>query len=587
MGNVIKNMSETIGEYFVGPLHNPTLNDICPELPEMRNKTFDIYNKLNRNFVNNFDILESELSKQFYDQLFRDFGNIYDSSNLKNFSDRFKNFVKCAEYFYVSDVGSLNRDSLVNKMKNKYSANTEFSGLSYKLNFNLYDNPRTKRIYDTMGHVSYQTELGYNGDTKFLEEVTFGKKLISDIKDEINNMKGGNPNIFNNGMQGGQFSVKNMVERCYPHDNVFNENETKRFAKYYCYGYAYDLGIYMIQIVQNYYALLVFFLINKYSRFPFLISVRENSTIGEWEYNYHKNKKKWWNVESGFFHSKLAYSVIADWRQYQSNFESMKNVLRTKKQNLISSFNNMKAISYKLDHIDYQILGCIPNNSIIRNNDCLKLKVLRNGNDIDNDGTEITIKLGDFGFTNWTALGNKIQEKLPPEISIRTILPPSRQELTNNNDIDIHTQEIHNLFHNLGGFGNNRNYDNKVALFLESKVKFKILRSELNSILKIADFDIESRFNSPDDLNYVGETKVNLYCDDKIESIKTIPAPGPYYIILGPFETHSSEIEQISRIAKNNFLNNHMENYISSSFRDLGYNVLNNERFRANQQPAQ
>ena len=562
ISNTVKKVKKAVYEWIFDPDYDPSLEDICPDLGRIQNITHDLYNKINRNFVDNFDALESELSKHFYDKLFHGIGNINDSDALRNFSNKFTQFINCSEYFYLTKVGDINRDFLMDNILSRYSEKI----------------PKHKDLfattYRTVGRAEWDSDCLFPymhvSEEKWKHQavVDHGEKIANDIKKNINNMKGEYPKAFNSDKDQ---SVKDMIELCWPSDNNIDIDKTKKFSKYYCYGYIYDLMIDLIDILDLYYEYLIRALSNSDLAYDTFYQDR-------WEEHRQNNMYKTWPR-----HGRLSKNLKEAWLlgilfkyRLDNRFETMKENMISKKKRLIEIFKRLRAISYKLEHIDCQILGSVPENAIIQNNDTLKFKLLRNGNDLDTDGEEVIIRLGNFGFTDWMSLGRKIIEKLPSDITIRTILPTSNQN-QDNDEIDINSQINADIFQGLGGTGNSRQYNGKVYILFESDFKFKIMQSRLFHLLLNSDTEKESIHNDPLSHDYVGSLDINVPGDNNQVS-RTLPAPGPHYIVIGPFE--SALTDRVTTTSKNNFLNNHLENYISTSFKDLGYQVLSNDRFK-------
>ena len=564
-------MGQTLTKWFYPePSRNINISDIFPELREL----YRLLNELNTLISSNdSDSVsfhrDTKIAKKFYDILFDQNIPIYDkTTDMQNFSKRLKRVVDCAEYFYCSTVNNSNR-------------NYFDSGL---MEFLLRDYETGYRDNDYLNKpIKEKKKLWY----KHTERIKIK------IKDYNNLLK----RIFVNDcpiQSRGGISLNQIIYICLSNGNQFNQDFTNDFTRTYCIGHMYDLTLKLIDIIEycqdheiNFY--------NRVDGYQSRLGGNRDNIWRRWWITRQDHSETWCNN-----HLK---KVIEDYKRDKSSvLETIKLLVIGKKDDINGVFKNLRAIIYKINHLDFQILGNIPDNTLIKNNDKLVIKYVTDTSlNLNNNGIEKEIKLGNFSFRSWKELADELKEKLKDKFKITVILPvPADEQITNNEDAENskkqYLQIISDIFHTLGGYGNDRNYDNSVALFLESDCRFRIMgqKSTMNKWIKIQNSNLNCQFNDKDDnLNYVGEKEEKDTTTNQV--VKTIPPPGPYYYTFGPFERTMSDFDNLLRREKEHFFHNQMDSFIAGIFLKLGYRVLDDRRFRnannqanqENQQPAQ
>ena len=557
-------MGQTLSRWFYPePSRRISISDIFPELTELYRFLNELNTLINSNDSDSVSFYkDTKIAKKFYDILFDQNIPVYENTReMQNFSKRLERIVDCSEYFYCSNVNNLNR--------------------------NYFDDV-------LMEHLLRGSENGYQDNdyqNKLIEEkkklwYKHADRIKIKIKDYNNLLK----KIFvdDSPIQSiGGIKLSQIIYNCLPNGNQFNQDYTNNFTKIYCIGHMYDLTLNLIDVIEYCQDHEINFF-NRVDGYQSRLGGNRDNIWKRWWITKQDHSETWCNN-----HLK---EVIEDYKRDKSSvLETIKLLVIGKKDDINGVFKNLRAIIYKINHLDFQILGNIPDNTLIKNNDKLVIKyVTDTSHNLNNNGIEKEIKLGNFSFRSWKELANELKKKLKDKFKITVILPvPADEQITNNEDAKNSKIEylriISDIFHTLGGYGNDRNYDNSVALFLESNCRFRIMgqKSTMNKWIKIQNSNLNCQFNDKDDdLNYVGEKENRDATTNEV--INIIPPLGPYYYTFGPFERTMNDFDDLLRREKEYFFHNQMDSFIAGIFLKLGYRVLDDRRFRnANNQPNQ
>ena len=496
-------------------------------------------------------IVSGKLAKIFHDILFHNSDDI----RIGDFSPRLRRMVDCAEYFYCSNVNTPNENYLFEKIMKDIDSNYP----------NLSDEDKKKSWYKNVNKIIKGIEK-YIVNFSSLFEDSFVK----------------NPNI----------RIDILLNLCLPRDNpeTFNEDNTKEFAinRNYCIGYVYDLINNIIDVIE-------YCIQHEYDWVH-----GKNGCVSSLESRRNEIWRKWWikseelgNDWERKWHLLWIMTTYKDVTK-KEKFIFTKKLVDGKKQQIANIFKNFRAIIFRMEHFDFKILGNIPDNSLTtKNNDKLVLKYVTDGNDFNN-GVTREIRLGDFNFESWQALGDALRQRLGNEFRTRLIFPPAPNDQVDDDGENGHLDRpewriIQNLFHAIGGYGNDPAYDNSVALVLESDYRFRIMckDSTMNSYLKLGKANLESRWNNPNGSHYYNFDHEVERNGNRLQI--TIPPIGPYYYVFGPFNRNFTE--DMNVIFNRQNLSNTIASDIGQLFIDLGFKVTEHRKFNVenagNQQPAQ
>ena len=537
--------------WYPEPKESIHLRDIFPELLRLEELLFCLCYYT----INNIDagIVSGKLAKIFHDKLFHNSNDI----RTGDFSPRLRRMVDCAEYFYCSNVNNPNKNYLFEKIMKDIDSNYP----------NLSNEDKKKSWYKNVN------------------------KIIKGIEKYIDKFS----SLFEDGFEkSSRTDLDILLNLCLPNDNpeTFDVDNTKELTinQNYCIGYVYDLITNIIDVIE-------YCIQHEYDWVH-----GKNGCESSLESRRNEIWKKWWikskelgNDWERKWHLLWIMTTYKDITR-KEKFRSIRKQANSKEQKRANIFKNFRAIIYRMEHFDFKILGNIPDNSLTtKNNDKLVLKYVTDGNDFNN-GVTREIRLGDFNFESWQALGDALRQRLGNEFRTRLILPPAPNNQVDNDEDGENGhldrpewKVIQNLFHQLGGYGNDQAYDNSVVFLLESDYRFRIMGkdSTMNRYLKIGKINLESRWNDPNGSHYYNFDHEVERNGNRLQI--AIPPIGPYYYVFGPFNRNFAE--DMNHIFNRQGLSDTIASDIGQLFIDLGFKVTKHRKFNVenagNQQPAQ
>ena len=320
--------------------------------------------------------------------------------------------------------------------------------------------------------------------------------------------------------------------------------------------------------------------------------IQMNDSLRNWDYTA-------WFRKTGISNEVAATFLHNFSTQHIQAFENNASELRN---DLSAGVNSLRCLARKIEILNQgnDICGDIPssNADVLTNNDTLVISSMRPGNtgsqqQSNDDGTPVadvlvphitTSSVGNFKIQSYQGLINKLlNEGLANDGYRMTVIAPPANAAAmagTNANIHVNQQPIVDLFATLGGYnGHDFAYNGELAILIESDYAFTIdgVSSTIRAFLGIEPGDMDSMFNY-DNTGYVAPVVDN---DDPSNNVEEVPAIGPYYILLGPFDSNNNNIQTQLRAQRQDFYTNQVPDILTDVWAQLRYQVPVN-----NNQPA-
>ena len=317
-----------------------------------------------------------------------------------------------------------------------------------------------------------------------------------------------------------------------------------------------------------------------------------NDSFRNWDYTA-------WFRKTGIS-NEVAATFLHNFRE--QHIQAFEDNARELKNDLSSGVNSLRSLARKIEIINQgnDICGNIPQSNIdvLTNNDTLIINSMRpsstgNQQQPNDDGTPVanvlvpcitTSSVGNFRLQSYQTLIDKLlSEGLANHgYRMRVVAPPANAAAMagTNANVHINQQLIVDLFGTLGGYnGHQFDYNGELAILIECDYAFTVdgVNSTIRPFLGIEPGDMHSLYNY-NNIGYVAPVVDN---DDPSNNVEEVPAIGPHYILLGPFDSNNNNIQTQLRAQKQDFYTNQVPDILTDVWAQLRYQVPVN-----NNQPA-
>lgn len=572
MGNSIGNfLSNYISKPFVSyvaspvaktifhyePESDPKLEDINSELAEINGKKNEAFENIKKLFSEDKDIA-NVLWKHI--MVTGNFKNTLDEDDVEKFSG------------YINDVVNIGADFYVDKLKSDYTLKS-----------------LTNHSYYTSSSNENKKKILYNNSVE----------IFTEIEELINEQIGKREGVAK--------ELKILLDsKSLGNEGDADKKQINLKSTDFNYGVLFKLLTYMNDLSKEIIDLEAGYMIEKDFNDHNIYSYWDkNKKIGtkkrtSSKYNYNNLWNKWRKWKGRDKHTEISANqeILAPYLKSiaDSDFNSKKISIGVYEKQIDDFFKDLTAIKYRLDTLDHPIIGSMPENKVIQNNDTFIIKK-RLGFD-----TKKVIKIGNFGLSDYQEFANRLSEGLqkecPNTYRIEVIYPPPAADQYIDDDKEIrnkfHWKKINNIFQKLKAQGFDSSYDYKIYYIISSDEPFSILGNDkaftmqkwlsLNAVEKRSKFnDKNDTENGADDETFIFGKKIKnpkydpetkkepqFISDPKNKKEYKVIAPGPYYALLGGFSKNSSDLIELKNKEKKKILDK-LDGWITERFTKIGW----------------